>query len=341
MTDFENIISFENLYKAHRRARLGKRHKAEVIQFEANLSENLWSVHYDLKYGKYKVGGYHSFMIYDPKEREIQAIGYRDRVVQHSLCDNYLIPLLEKHLIYDNAACRKNKGTSFVIKRWRSFMRDHYRKHGTDGYFVKLDVSKYFPSIDHKILKSKLERIVKDEKILNLLFSIIDSYNGEVGKGLPMGNQTSQCFALLYLDELDRYIKETLRIKHYVRYMDDMLFIVENKDIAQNILNEVEKILNENNLEMNKKSQAISIKNGILFLGWRFYFGKNGEIVQTVKKESRQRMIKHIKYLNYLEKCKGIYVNRGQILSSYKGYFENTKAYRIKGIVITYIKQKK
>lgn len=91
------IISFESLYKAHRVARLGKRHKKEVIEFETLLGENLWSLHFDLKYNKYKVGGYHKFMIYDPKEREIQAITYRDRIIQHSLCDNYLTPLLEKH----------------------------------------------------------------------------------------------------------------------------------------------------------------------------------------------------------------------------------------------------
>lgn len=115
MDEWERIIDFESLYKAHRKARLSKRYKKEVVEFENNLSENLWKLHYDLKYGKYEVGGYHSFMIYDPKEREIQAISYMDRVVQHSLCDNYLIPLLEKKLIYDNVACRKGKGSSLAF----------------------------------------------------------------------------------------------------------------------------------------------------------------------------------------------------------------------------------
>ena len=106
---FDEIMTFENLYRAHRRARLGKRHKKEVILFEANLSQNLWQLYYDLKYEKYSVGDYHKFMIYDPKEREFQAISYRDRVVQHCLCDNFLTPLLDCRLIYDNAACRRGK----------------------------------------------------------------------------------------------------------------------------------------------------------------------------------------------------------------------------------------
>lgn len=119
-SSFEEIISFENLYKAHRRARLCKRHKREVIEFELNLSENLWRLHYELKYGKYEIGEYNKFMVYDPKEREIQAIPYRDRVVQHTLCDNCLIPTLERYLIYDNTACRQGKGTHFAIKRLKS-----------------------------------------------------------------------------------------------------------------------------------------------------------------------------------------------------------------------------
>ena len=113
--NFLEIISFQNLYKAHIRARQSKQHKKEVIQFETQLSKNFWALHYDLNYKKYETGGYHKFMIYDPKEREIHAISYRDRIVQHSLFDNYLTPLLEKHLVNSNCACRKGKGTDYAI----------------------------------------------------------------------------------------------------------------------------------------------------------------------------------------------------------------------------------
>lgn len=324
MNNFDNIISFENLYKAHRRARLGKRHKKEVIEFEGNLSENIWRIHYDLKYGKYMVGGYHSFMIYDPKEREIQAISYRDRVVQHSLCDNYLIPILEKHLIYDNAACRKNKGTSFAIKRWREFMRRHYLKYGDSGYFIRVDVAKYFPSIDHTILKEKLVKIVEDKKVLELLYSIIDSYNLETNKGLPMGNQTSQCFALLYLDNVDRYIKETMRIKHYVRYMDDMMFIVHDKQLAKLIIDKVKFLFEECGLSLNKQSKITPVKNGVAFLGWRFSYNETGGIIQTLKKETQKIIIKRIKKKYFL---KSLCENSQPALSSYYGYLKNGNSY--------------
>ena len=125
---FENIISFGSLLEAHKRARLSKQHKKEVIEFEIHLSRNLWALHYDLNYGKYQIGEYRKFTIYDPKKREIQAIPYRDRIVQHALCDKLLIPLLEKYLIDANCACRRGKGTDYAMKLLRSFMTRHYKK---------------------------------------------------------------------------------------------------------------------------------------------------------------------------------------------------------------------
>ncbi|NCA93226.1 reverse transcriptase [bacterium] len=298
--EFENIISFENLYRAHRRARLGKRHKKEVIEFEMNLSENLWALHNELKYSTYKVSGYHNFMIYDPKEREIQAITYRDRIVQHSLCDNYLTPLIERHLIFDNAACRKGKGTHFAIRRLRQFMTKHYKNNANKGYFVKIDVKKYFSNIDHKLLKLKLYKLKIPSDILSLLYGIIDSYQHHLGSGLPMGNQTSQAFALLYLNGIDRVIKEDFQIKYYIRYMDDLIMVVNNKTLADTILEKITGLLNAEQLPINPKSQVIPIKNGISFLGWTFSYGQNGAIVQKPKKSSKARIIAKVKDKIYL-----------------------------------------
>lgn len=196
MDDYDRVISFENLYRAHRRARLGKRHKKEVIDFELNLSKNLWKIYNELKYQEYEVGGYHRFMIYDPKEREIQAISYRDRIVQHCICDNYFTPLLEKHLIYTNVACRKGKGTDFAVKYIRKCLTKIAKNRTENECYLKIDISKYFNSIDHEVLKGKIRQIVKDEKTVKLLDKIIDSYEYIEGKGLPMGNQTSQNFAV-------------------------------------------------------------------------------------------------------------------------------------------------
>ena len=320
--DFSKVISFESLYKAHRRARLGKRHKKEVVLFEANLSENLWELHNQLKDKTYSVGGYHMFTIHDPKEREIQAISYRDRVVQHSLCDNYLSPLLERHLIYDNAACRKNKGSSFAIKRLKHFMCEHYKKHKTNGYFVKIDVKKYFASVSHSLTKQKLAKIALDKDCYNLLCSILDSYNLNEGKGLPMGNQSSQCLALLYLNDFDRYYKEKLQIKYYIRYMDDIIMLVPTKEIAKKCLFEANRLLTKEKLMINPKSKILPVKNGMEFLGWNFKLLPTGKILQKLRKSTKKRIVKKVKLLFY-QTTNNILpqFKKQESLTSYKGLF--------------------
>lgn len=290
LPSFEQVISYESLYRAHRRARLGKRHKKEVVEFELNLSKNLWELHYDLKYNRYTVGGYHKFMIFDPKEREIQAISYRDRIVQHALCDNYLTPLLESKYIYDNCACRKNKGTHFALNRLSKFMREFRNKYGSNGYFVKLDMSKYFNSIDHGILKQKLSKVICDDKILALCGKVIDSYNFEQGKGLPMGNQSSQNFALLYLDEFDHFMKEGLKVRYYVRYMDDIVMIVSDRRFAQSIIDYSKIIIERHLIKLNHKSQIIPFNSGVIFLGWKFFF-VSSELIKKIKKPLKVRIL--------------------------------------------------
>ena len=219
MSEYEKICDFQNLYKAHLAARRGKRDTKEVIAFELNLAENLIKLTDELKNGTYQVSGYYSFVVHDPKDRVIHALHYRDRVVQHCLCDEVLAPVLDRKLIYDNAACRIGKGTHFAIRRLNRFLHEFYRRYGTDGYFLKCDIRKFFDHIDHSVLKRKLKKVFTDEKILVLLFQIIDSYETSSGRGLPLGNQTSQWFAIYYLDGFDRLIKEKLHIKYYSRYI--------------------------------------------------------------------------------------------------------------------------
>ena len=147
MSGYEMLYDFQNLYAAHKAARRGKRGKIEVIGFEMNLAQNLCALQKELTERTYRHKGYHQFKIYEPKEREIFAPSYADRVVQHCLCDNILAPVLEVRLIHDNAACRKGKGTHFALDRLSGFMREFYRKHGANGYILKCDIRKYFSSI--------------------------------------------------------------------------------------------------------------------------------------------------------------------------------------------------
>ena len=203
-SEYEKISNYESLYQAHKKARLGKQATREVILYEMRLTENLEKLRFHLERHTYQIRGYRKFRIFDPKEREIQALSYGDRIVQHSLCDNVLGPYLERHLIYDNSACRKGKGTHFALDRLTCFLRKYYRSNGSNGYILKCDVRKYFNSIDHEVLGQKVRRMDLPDDVKWLLDKIIGSYEYEEGKGLPMGNQTSQWFALYYLDSLDR-----------------------------------------------------------------------------------------------------------------------------------------
>lgn len=331
---YDDIISFQSLYKAHRRARQGKRHKKEVIEFELNLAENLWQLHYQLKYKTYRVGEYRRFMIYRPKTREIQAISYRDRVVQHSLCDNCLIPLLDRRLIYDNCACRKKKGTDKCLDRLSDFLRRHYEDCGMHGYFVKADVSKFFDNIDHCVLKEKLKKLPLDDDTFWLVSTVIDSYRHPSGKGIPKGNQSSQCFALYYLDCVDRSVKEKLRISYYVRYMDDIIAVVGEKATGNKCLTIVDDILGNNRLLPNPKSQIVKLKNGICFLGWKIYITENGRIARKITHSAKKRIISRLKERRFLSM-----EERTQVIASYKGHLSRGDAHNFYCKVANLIKR--
>ena len=272
---FDEVLDFEHMYQAYKMTSKNKRTKVEAIDFTLNLSRNLWKIIDELQTRTYQVGGYYRFMIYDPKKREIQAQSFRDRVVQHWLCDNILRDHLERRLIYDNAACRLGKGTHFAMDRLTYFLREHYKKHGSGGYILKYDIAHYFDSIDHEVLKELLKGI-EDKAVLGLLHHIINSYEKEPDKGLPMGNQTSQWFALFYLNPLDRLIKEKMRIKHYIRYMDDGIIVHESKESLQVTLVEMEKMAEKLKLSFNAKTQIFPIREGVDFLGFRFYLSNTG-----------------------------------------------------------------
>ena len=296
--NYDELFTFEHLYDAHLKARKCKRCKKDVILFELNLSENLWDVYDALHERTYAVGGYHKFQIQEPKPREIQALTYKDRVVQHVLCDLYLYPLLTRRFIYDNGACQKGKGTDFALDRLTQFLSDFYKHHGINGYILKADIHHFFPSIDHEVLKCRIRKAVQEPEILALLMHIIDSYNGDTGKGIPMGNQTSQLFALYYLDQMDRLVKERLHVQYYLRYMDDCILIHEDKAFLNHCLNKMRELVeDELLLEFNQKTQMFPISNGVDFLGFHFYMTETGKVIRKVRTSTKQRYKKRMKKL--------------------------------------------
>ena len=306
----DKVCSFESLLKAHRKARRGKQYENSTISFEMNLADNLTRLSNELNDGTYKIQGYYSFVIRDPKVRTIHALNYPDRVVQHSICDEVLEPVLDKRLIYDNASCRIGKGTHFALKRLTEFMSDYYKRNGECGYFLRCDISKFFDNIDHDLLKMRLGKIFGcDERFYSLLCSIIDSYE----KGLPLGNQTSQWFAIFYLDTLDRLIKEKLKIKYYIRYMDDFVLIHSSKDYLKRCLKIIEDTLSvECKLSLNSKTQISPLKNGIDFLGFHFYLSNSGKVIRKVRTHTKK------KYKRRLKKLKADVLEGKKTLSDFK-----------------------
>ena len=330
MTEYEKIYQFENLYRAYKMAARCKRTKREVIEFELNLAENLWKLHDELENRRYQTPPYHRFMIYDPKKREIQALSFRGRVVQHSLCDNVLKPYFEKRLIYDCAACRENKGTHFAMKRLTGFLQAFYKEHGTKGYFLKCDVRKYFDSIDHGVLKYLLRRF-PDKEVLTFLYQVIDSFNADTGKGLPMGNQSSQWFALYYLDRIDRIIKEKYKIKYYTRYMDDLILLHEDKEHLKTCLAEIRAFAAEKlKLEFIEKTQIFPVSEGVDYLGWRFYLTDTGKVIRRLRTSNKRRFKRRLKA--FQEKYRSGEMDFDAIkrsLASYDGHLQHGHTWKL------------
>ena len=308
MTDYEKICDFANLYRAYRRSRLGKRGKLTVAKFEANLLENLNLLSEELRSGTYRPQPYHVFYVHEPKTRLIMANAFRDKIVQHSLCDNVLEPALKRSLILENFAVQAGKGTHFALNRLRDDMRSYFfsRKAANDaerrsaslpplpthlggyadGWALKADVSKYFYSVPHAPLKAQLRRRVADEKALRLIDMIIDTCDDP---GIPMGNQTSQWFAIAFLSGLDHFVKERLRVKHYGRYMDDIYLIHDDKEYLRRCRMEIERYLEGLGLKLNQKTHIFPLRNGIDFCGFHSYVTDTGKIVRKVRKASKER----------------------------------------------------
>ena len=316
--NLNEIFTFENLYEAHKSCRLSKQHKKEIINFEINLSTNLYDIQKRLISKKYKFGGYHNFYIYEPKERLIEALSYKDRVIIKCFCNKVLIPKISKCLINDNVACQKGKGTLYGIKRLEYFLKHEYQKEkNNDVYFLKCDIRKYFPSINHEILLSLLSNLKFSLDEWWFIEKLLNEQPNDVG--LTLGNQSSQWFALLYLNKLDHLIKEHLRIKGYVRYMDDMILIHRDKNYLRYCKNEIQSFcLNKLNLNLNEKTQIGKTSCGVDFLGFRHILTKSGKVIRKQRASSKIRMKKHRKTLYKMYK-KGI-VDESYVLMRENAY---------------------
>ena len=264
---FDEVLTYEKLQEAHRLCQTCKTSKPEIILFNLKKEEYLKWLYEQLKSGNYRHGGYRIFYLTKPKRRKVQVSRYIDRIVHRWVVDNFLKEYFIKNFIYHSYACIEGKGMHNAVLAVQKAMKHCNRTWG-EYYMLKMDVAKYFQSIDRKILMEILERKIKDPKLLDLINKIVYSDNEE--KGLPIGNYTSQTFANIYLNEIDKYIKYELRCKYYFRYMDDSLIIVKTKKEAAETLEKIKKFLDEKlKLSLNSKKQIIKSKQGVNFCGYK------------------------------------------------------------------------
>lgn len=350
---FDSIFTYENLYKAHIKGRSSKRDKRSIVRFEMGMLEKLYEIYERLKKGHYNVGNYHTFVVYEPKKREIQTLCYSERVVQHALCDNFLVPYFTSRAILDNCVCQVGKGMHFALKRFEAQLRKYIKKHGQNGYVLKCDIKKYFPSIPHEKLKEVFSPHIHDEKLKTFVCEIVDSFHtspvylkkygikilvdeNRTGQGIPIGNQTSQIFGMFFLDKIDRLMKEKLGIKIYSCYMDDFVLVHESKEFLQNCLKIIQKEVADLDLYLNPKTQIFPIKNGLTYLGFRYQVSESGKLIKKAKQKTIKRFYGRIKLLKRAYSDGAIDKNKiKQTLCAYHGHLVHANCYQIEKKLIS------
>ncbi|MCE5250403.1 reverse transcriptase/maturase family protein [bacterium] len=277
---FDSVIDFDNLLDAFHKAQLGKADREDVKAFRFDLNANIATLRNDIINDTLCLGSYHYFMVHDPKTRLICAANFPERVVHHALI-NIIGPLLDSHMISHSFACRKGKGQHKALSVTLCFSRRH-------PYYFQMDIRKCFDSIPHERLKKMLASRFKDEKLLRLCSRIIDSYHAAPGAGLPIGNLTSQYFANAYLDIFDHWIKESCRMKSYLRYMDDMLMFGKKDELLELRGKCGDFLATELGLILKNGGTINSVEKGIGFLGCAI-FPKGIRLSKRTKKRVRTK----------------------------------------------------
>lgn len=361
---YNEIIDIKKIqFMYNRKVKINTKNKGKLEKFENNYVSNMVYIKNILEQKNYNPGRYNLFIINEPKVRLIMSQNIIDKLINHVVTEYFLIKHFDKSLIDENIATRKGKGTHYGIKLLKKYLNE---LKNDNFYILKFDISKYFFNIDHDIIKNIIRTKIKDKDVLNVLDKIIDTtdcdyvnkeinnlknnyieklkqYNNsntinkiseikklpiyEKGKGVPIGNMSSQFIAILYLNELDHFIKENLKIKYYIRYMDDGILLHKDKEYLKYCLNEITKIIDKYKLKLNSKTQIISIKQGFEFLGFKYNI-KNNKVIMKVKNQTKRRFKRKMKKLYTLLDNNEIDITElNQIKASYLGHlsYGNTK----------------
>lgn len=313
---YEKIFSFQNLFLAWRYFQKGKKDKKDVAEFASDLIHNLSVLESSFLSDKYKHGGYAYFKISDPKTRDIHKASVSDRIVHHALY-RAIYPYFDKYFIHDSYSCRLGKGAHRAIFRFEKFINKASRNNIKTVWVLKCDIRKCFASVDQEILKSILKKHIHCSRTMSVIESIIDSFSsGLKGKGIPLGNLTSQLFVNIYLNELDQFMKRRLHTRIYIRYADDFAILSQDKDSFAELVPIIESFI-ESKLKLSLHPKKVSIKtiaSGVDFLGWVHF--PNHRILRTSTKKKMYKVIRN----NPSEAVK----------SSYNGLLSHGNTYKIR-----------
>lgn len=321
---FLEKLTFEKLLQAELRVRKNKGNKQEILLFQMDLETNILKLLEELKHGTYKLGKYREFIIKEPKERIIRALPYRDRIVQQWYIEEFIKPYYIPRMIVDTYACIENRGTLKAVNKVQRYMRK-IKKEFPNYYVLQCDIRKFFFSINRNILFNILKRNIKDNKLLELTKLFIFDDNKEVS--IPIGNYTSQYFGNIYLNELDNYIKNILKVKYYVRYLDDFIILCNNKIYSKYLKDRIEIFLNKELLLLyNPKSRYYPSKLGIDFCGYRIF-----EKYKLIRNRCKKNILRKIRLWNKLFMLNKLDKKR-KLLSynSYLGYIKHASSYNFR-----------
>jgi RNA-directed DNA polymerase len=323
---FESIFSYQSLFKSWLEFRNGKKKKDDVAEFVLGLSKHIFDLKEEILSGIYHHGGYKYFKIREPKIRDIHKATVRDRIIHHAIY-RAVCSYFDRFFIFDSYSCRIDKGTHRALARFRAFSRKESLNNTKTVWVLKGDIRKCFASIDHQILKKIIRRHIKCPKIIRVIDVVIDSFSsGILGKGIPLGNLTSQLFVNIYLNEFDQYMKRVLKIKKYIRYADDFVIFSRDRNFLENLIPQMKVFLVENlKLELHPDKVFIkTVNSGVDFLGW-VHFGK----YRILRKSTRNKMYQTIFPETKLE-----------VICSYLGLLSYGNTYKIRRDILERLEDK-
>ena len=287
--DIEKVIGEDALYESLNKCAKGVKWKGTVAYYRHNWTDEIPKLSEELHNGTYKERKAKFFTVTEPKYREIMSIHFRDRIYQRSLNDVAIYPQVSKSFIADNFACQKGKGTEADRDRFKDFLRQYFRKYGTDGFVLKIDIKGYYPNMDHGYAETMLKKYLDDETY-QMATNVLARLPGEIGYN--PGSQIVQIVGITALDRIDHYIKERLRIRYYIRYMDDFILIHPDKDYLRQCLSEIRQMLTDQKMTANVEKTFIQrVTDPIDHLGFIYRLTRTGKVVILARPEK----IKHEK----------------------------------------------